>query len=770
MGGQGSRSTWAERYTDVILRWRWPVLIFGLMAFLAVGSGMQHLQTPGDYRIYFDEQNPYLEAFDRLQETFTKNDNVLYVIAPRDGEVFTPETLAAIDDLTQRAWKTPYSTRVDSITNFQHTYAEGDDLIVEDLVSPGMSAEDIANARAVALGDPQLVRRLISPSGHVTGVNVTVQLDSPSPEQILETVAFTRELAETIRTEHPGVDIYLTGVIMLNIAFVEAAMGDMITLTPLMYLVVLVIMGIFLRSVLGTFATLLVVLLSTLAAMGGAGWLRMTLTPQVAVVPTLVMTLAVADCVHILTTFFEDLRAGMERRAAILETLRINLPPVFLTSITTTIGFLSMNSSETPPLREMGNATAIGVMAAFVASVTILPALMAVLPLRIQVRETRSRRAMDHLGNSVVAHRRPLLALGGILLVGLALCIPLNELNDNFVRYFDERVPFRQHTDFATAHLTGMYQVEYEVGSGESGGLSDPEYLARLAEFTDWWREQPEVIHVNSLSDVMKRLNKNMHGDDPDRYHLPENRQLAAQYMLLYEMSLPYGLDLNNQIDIDKSATRVTVTLNEISTGELIEVAARGERWLEDNAPEAMHAYGVGSSILFSHITERNIQSMLRGTVFALILISLILVFALKSLRLGVISLVPNLVPAILGFGVWGLLVGKVGFGLSIVMAMTLGIVVDDTVHFLSKYHRARREHELAPPEAVLHTFGRVGWALLSTTIVLVAGFLVLSTSTFAQNSDMGQLTAIVLTFALIADFLFLPPLLLALEGSTKDP
>jgi hypothetical protein len=429
-----------------------------------------------------------------------------------------------------------------------------------------------------------------------------------------------------------------------------------------------------------------------------------------------------------------------------------------------------MNSSETPPLRDMGNATAIGVVAAFLLSITFLPALMAVLPLRIQARETRSGRAMDRLGAMVVARRRSLLLAGGVLLVVLALCVPCNELNDNFVHYFDRSVPFRQHTDFATANLTGMYQVEYEISSGESGGLANPEYLARLSEFTDWWREQPEVIHVDSLSDVMKRLNMNLHGDEPAWHRLPESREQAAQYLLLYEMSLPYGLDLNNRIDIDKSATRFIVTLDEISTRELIEVAARGERWLEDNAPEPMHAFGVGSSILFSHISERNIYSMLRGTVFALVLISFILVVALKDLRLGLLSLVSNLLPAILGFGAWGLLVAKVGFGLSIVMAMTLGIVVDDTVHFLSKYRRARVEHGLSPEAAVRQTFGRVGWALLSTTLVLVAGFLVLSTSSFAQNSDMGQLTAIVLIFALIADFFFLPPLLIALEGKSQSP
>ena len=766
MGGNGKELSWVEKYAHGVVRWRWGVVLLSLLVFGFVASGGRHLRMAGDYRVYFDESNPHLEAFDHLQEVYTKNDNILYVVAPKDGDVFTPETLAAIQDLTARAWKTPYSTRVDSVTNFQYTHAEEDDLIVEDLVADAtsMSPEDIAAAREVALSEPRLVHRLISPTGHVTGVNVTAQMDPDNPAQLQETVEFTRQLADEIRQEYPGVDVYLTGVIMLNMAFVEAAVGDMMSLTPLMYLVILILAGLFLRSFFATIATLLVIVLSTMAAMGGAGWIRVALTPPAAVAPTLVMTLAVADCIHILSALLEGLRAGLGRREAIAEALRLNMQPVFLTSITTCIGFLSMNSSEAPPLRDLGNITAMGVMGAFVASVTFLPALMAILPLRVRVRETRTGRAMDDLGSWVVKHRKPLLVVSSMVVFLLGSFLPSNELSDNFVKYFDERVPFRAHTDFTTDNLTGMYLVEYSVGAGESGGLSDPEYLAKLDEYTAWWREQPEVIHVNSLSDVLKRLNQSMHADDPAWYRLPENRELAAQYLLLYEMSLPYGLDLNNQINLDKSATRFTVTLDEITTAELVEVSARGERWLEENAPPEMAAYGVGSAILFAHITERNIRSMLFGTVTALILISLILVFALRDLKLGTLSLVPNLIPAIMGFGVWGLLVGKVGFGLSIVMAMTLGIVVDDTVHFLSKYHRARREGGLDAAGSVRKTFNQVGWALIATTLVLTAGFVVLSMSTFAQNSDMGRLTAAILVLALLADFFLLPPLLIALR------
>ncbi|WP_317623016.1 efflux RND transporter permease subunit [Thiohalobacter thiocyanaticus] len=182
--------------------------------------------------------------------------------------------------------------------------------------------------------------------------------------------------------------------------------------------------------------------------------------------------------------------------------------------------------------------------------------------------------------------------------------------------------------------------------------------------------------------------------------------------------------------------------------------------WLREHAP-AQLVEGASPALMFAHIGKRNIQSMLGGTTLALVLISMILVLALRSLRIGLISLIPNLVPAAMAFGLWGLLVGQVGLALSVVTGMTLGIVVDDTVHFLSKYLRARREQHLASEHAVRYAFHTVGTALWMTTLVLAAGFLVLAQSAFVINAGMGTLSAMTILLALLADFLLLPPLLI---------
>jgi len=755
-----------EAYAGWVIRWRWLILVSTLVVLVLLASGGRFLTFTNDYRVFFSKGNPYLEAFENLQDTYTKNDNVLIMLKPRSGDVFKPQALEAVVELTDKAWQTPYSNRVDSLSNFQHTYAEEDDLVVIDLVEnpQSLTPDDLNYIRRVALNEPLLINRLVSPDGLATGVNITVQL--PGIDQVTEVpkvVNYIRPLIEQMEQKYPGIEFYVTGVVMMNNAFPEASQNDMKKLVPLAFLAIIIGLIVFVGSVGGTVATFIVIMMSILMAMGSAGWLGIKLTPPSASAPTMILTLAVADCVHFLTSFVHGLRDGRTRNEAIIESLRINFHPIFLTSLTTVIGFLSLNFSDAPPFRDLGNITAIGVSIAFVLSVAFLPALMAVLPVRIKPHKEVFQLSMTQLADFVIRNNTKLLIVIGALSLLIAAMIPKNQLNDVFVEYFDESIEFRTHTDYVADNLTGMYFIDYAIPAGETGGVSNPGYLRHVEDFANWMRQQPEVLHVNTITDIFKRLNRNMHADDDAWYRLPEERDLAAQYLLLYEMSLPYGLDLNNQINLDKSGTRVSVTLKTISSNEVLALERRAQQWFAEHAPE-LAVKGASPTIMFANIGKRNIKSMLLGTSVALVLISLLLVFALRSLKLGIISLIPNLLPAGVAFGLWGLFVGEVGLALSVVTAMSLGIVVDDTVHFLSKYVRARREKGLGAADAVRYAFSTVGVALWVTTMVLVAGFLVLSQSAFELNAGMGLLTAIVIVIALFLDFFLLPPILIKTE------
>jgi predicted RND superfamily exporter protein len=627
-----------------------------------------------------------------------------------------------------------------------------------------LTSEKLAKIKQIAISEPLLVNKIISKTGHVSVVNITVQLPGVDP------MAETPEVATSVRaiqakflTEHPDVEVYLSGMIMMNTSFGEASINDGSTLIPLMFLVVIVTIGLLLRTITGTISTVLIIIISIVTTMGLAGWLGFYLTGPSSSAPTMIMTLAVADCIHILTSMFYEMRQGADKRTAIARSIKLNFQPIFLTSITTAIGFLSMNFSDSPPFRDLGNLVAIGVMLAFVFSVTIFPALLTVLPVRVKKQSEHKKDIMTKLADFVIAKRKALLPLTSVLIIASIMFIPNNELNDDFVKYFDETVPYRAATDYMQENLSGMMVVEISVKTGESSGINNPEYLNSVSDFSDWLRARTETDHVNTITDTLKRLNKNMHGDDPSWYKLPDSQEMSAQYLLLYEMSLPYGLDLNNQLDVDKSSSRIVATFKNMTSNELINIEEDMVEWFAKHAPQYEVDFA-SPSLMFAHIGQRNIISMLIGTTLALILISILLGVALKSWRFGLISLLPNLAPAAIAFGLWGLLSAQVGLGLSVVIGMTLGIVVDDTVHFLSKYLHARREKNATSKEAVHYAFDNVGRALWVTTFVLVAGFMVLAQSSFKMNADMGFLTALTIFIALVVDFLFLPPLLMLLD------
>ncbi len=757
-----------ESYTRWIIRWKYLVVLVTLALTFAAASGMQFLGFSNDYRMFFGDDNPQLLAFDKMQATFNKNDNVLFVITPKSGKVFSRETLAVIKDITHEAWQMPFSTRVDSITNHQHTSAEEDDLIVDDLVvDPGsLSDAELLKIQSIAINEPMLVHRLVSPDSKYAGVNVTVQLPGKALDEVPKTVEFARELKQKMLEKYPGVEIRLVGMAVMNNAFPEASKDDVINLYPLALGFIALTLLVLLRGLSGTVATFIMIIMSIMAAMGLAGWSGILLSPPVMSAPIMILTMAIADAVHLLVTMRHELAIGMNKNKAIIESMRINFRPIFVTSLTTVLGFLSLNFSDAPPFHDLGNIASIGVAAAFFFSVTFLPALVSILPATGK-KEVAGKQLMTRFGEFVITKRKPLLISNTVIIITLAAFVPMNELNDQFVNYFDESIDFRSDSDYTAEHLTGVYYIDYALGTGESGGISEPHYLAEVAKFAQYLRSQPEVIHVQTISDTFKRLNKNMHGDDPAWQRLPEERNMAAQYLLLYEMSLPYGLDLNNQIDVDKSATKIAVTLKTLTSNEVIAFDDATIKWLHDNTPD-IKPYSSGPTVMFAHLGKRNINSMLIGTTVAMVLISAVLIFFLGSLKYGFISLLPNLTPALAAFGLWGLTVGQVGIGLSIVTGMTLGIVVDDTVHFLSKYLRARREKGLSAEDAVRYAFNNVGLALVVTSLVLIAGFMILAQSHFYLNSSMGLLTSVVIALALIIDLTFLPPLLMKFAGNTK--
>ena len=752
------------KLTELVIQNKWKTILLTLLFTLACGYGAKNLAFSTNYRVFFSQSNPELKAFESFQSTYTKNDNVLFVVKKnKPGNVFNDSDLAAIKEITERAWQIPYVIRVDSITNFQHTSAVGDDLIVEDLVE-GQNKNDVyyKSRMEIALNEPLLLNQSISKDAEITAVNAVLQFAEKDLMEVPEAINYALGIEKDIEEKFTDLEVYVSGVAALNNAFAEAGMKDAGTITPIMFLIIFIMVGLIIRAWSPTIAVLILIILSTIVGMGIGGYAGIELTPISMAAPTVILTLAVADAIHIYITLKSLMQEGMEKREAIIESLKINFLPVTITSATTIVGFLALNFSDSPPYWHLGNITAIGIGAAWFFSVTLLPVIINILPYKAKLgsEEAKDKSIMLKLANFVIGNHKKVL-IGTSTVTLMIICfIPTINFDDQWVEYFDESVKFRTDSDFVLDNF-GVYPIEYSIPAKSEGGISEPEYLRNIEKFILYLRDIENVAHVYSISDIMKRLNKNMQGDEQSYYKIPEERDLSAQYLLLYELSLPYGLDLNDRINIDKSASRVTVTFGRLTTSELKDFLIKTDEWMGTNLPSYMQTKPTGASVMFTYITERNIDSMITGTMIAIFAIALMMVIALRSLKLGLLSLIPNGLPILTTFGAWAILVGDVGFSVATVASISLGIVVDDTVHFLSKYVRAREDRQLSVEDSIRYAFDNVGMAIVINTFILAVGFGVLTSSTFKLNVDMGLMTILAIIFAILLDFLLLPAILL---------
>lgn len=746
----------------------WFVLVPFFFCLVAI-AGLKFLDSTPDSRIFFSEDNPQLKALQEMEATFSKNDNAFIAISPDSGTVFTPDIFKLIVELTEASWQVPFSNRVNSLSNFQYTQASGDDIRVQDLIETGIEYDDsyVKRVERYVMGKAAMINSTVSADARVTAINITVQKPEEDPKAVFTIVEYVRSMVADFEQRYPGVNFYLTGGTTFDAAFVEVPAADNRVLGPLMLLLIVIILGLSLQSFWLVVSALLLIGLATGTMLGMTGWWGARMNAGTAGAPVIVLSLSVAYCVHVLATIRQQMQSGFTQTAAINESVRVNFAPVTITSITTAIGFLSLNFSDAPPFRQLGNMVALGVLATLVLSVTLLPGVLCFVRLRVQSGPGFMSGVMTSLADWVLRRRSVLLPLATVVVVVSSLGSFRIVLDDDFIKYFDDRYQLRRDTDFVEKNLTGMNALEYPFPARQEGGVLEPEYLQKVVAFENWLLQQPGVTSTSSIIEVLKDLNQSMNGGDIAFHVLPESRPLAAQLLLMYEMALPYGLDLTHQIDISRSSSRVVALVRDASSAELRKLNARAEQWLQQNVPDQA-VKGSGLSLIFAHISGRNINSMLFGSLFALAAISFILIFALRSVRVGLLSLVPNLVPAAMALGVWGYLVGVAGLSVAVVVAITLGIVVDDTVHFLSKYLRAKREMGLTPPEAVRFAFSTVGVALWITSITLMAGFAVLALSGFRVTAEMGLLSAVTIGLALLADFFFLPPLLLFFDKEDK--
>jgi len=741
-------------------------LILSLLVFIACVAGAHRLSINADTRAFFSPTNENRQKLDIFEKRFSSGTNLLIVLHAQDGDLFTQDRLSALIDLTDKAWQLPYSQRVESVSSFTHIASDTDGIEITEAIPPALiQSPDLVRDRVMS--DSLLVSRLISRDAKTAAINITVDYPMNSSLITGEILDAAKTMVAASSAKTVGFEAWYGGRVASSYAFSQASKNDLKTLIPLNFAIIFCLLCIALRSPASAALLFITAAMAAGSAMGLAGWAGLQINAATAHVPTVIIALGVAALLHLVISVRKNRRAGLNSSEAVKHAIETDRIPIIITLGTTCVGFMTLNAADAPPFRELGRLVGLGALFCLFYGLVFLPACLRLVNISGRASLSIFGNATNAVENFSVSRRKQLVWIIPMLTVVAIAGISKISINDTFPDYFSESFEFRRHADLIEQKFTGLEVIEFDVGSDQENMIFDADYVDKLTRFENWLVDQPKVEHVSSILEIYRRLNQHLNAGAPEMYTIPDDRQALAQYILLYEMSLPLGQELTTNISIDKARSRITVIMRNASTKDVRELRERGEDWLANETPTEITGAGTGLAVMYSYLSSLNVKSMLGGTAAALIIISAILVFAFRNLRLGIISLIPNLFPGAVAFGLWGYAVGEVGVAVSVVGAMTLGIIVDDTVHIIWRYREARRKGA-DPDVAARMMFDKVGEPMLISTLVLIAGFSVLAVSGFHITSSTGILVATTLGIALVQDWFFLVPLLIIIDNAVK--
>lgn len=750
-----------KSYVEFLQKFRWFIVIGVPLLVLALAYNLKNVEIDGSYRIWFGEDSKTLQDYDNFRKTFGNDDGVTFVFQDKEG-VFNKKALASIERITEALWQTKYIARVDSLTNYQYIYAnpdDPDDIIVEDFIQEIETAtpEYLANRKAIATSDPLVANAFVSADGTTTMISARlVPKVNDDSDKSVEIVGYLEKILEK-ETQKTGYKYWVNGGPVLNQAFVEIGTSDAMTFTPLVLIASFVLLLFLFRQISGALLPLGIVVLTFVTVLSVQVLLGYKLNNFTANLPVFVVAIGIADAVHVYMVWLLYRREGDETIEATRKSLEKNFLPIFLTSITTAIGFATLTISEVIPVLTLGIATASGAILAFIISVLWMPTVL--LLLKKPVAQQGVQEAVQQpvwirgYGKFIVTNNKKIIWITSIIFAGLAIGITQVKVDSNTIRYFDEEVEVRKTTEFTMNNLTGPMAYEIVVDSGQKDGIKDPKFMKTVEQFyKEFKAEFSDVRYLTSLVDTVRRFNKVVNGTDA----LPESRELIAQYLLLYSMSLPQGMEINDKMDIDERKLRVTGYMNIVDTSQDLEMIAYIENWWKNTEYSARVE---GQTYMFAHMQKDVTNTLIYSLSLALVLVSVLMMLIFRRLKLLWVFILPNVLPVALVVGLMGWVGITIDIGVAIAGAIILGVAVDDTIHFLVKYFDARKRG-LSMEETFDEVLRYAGQAILFTTIILSVAFSMFAFSDFSPNQNFGIVTSSALVIAFVVDLLLLPALL----------
>ncbi len=728
-------------------RWKYLVFIAAAAITFLGAAGMRHVIHDPDVLVYFSRAMPERQDLDTIETRFGRTNEIVFVLRDTERQpMLTGQRLEAIAWLHARAGRLPKAIAVRSPLSIASNGAKP-------LNTPESSVLRSAIAEA-----GYSARSVLSEDETVAAVAIVYPRSSQVDIDIDAVSSAARTLQQDFRQRFGDIEILATGRLMMDRAFLIDSQDEIYGYAALQVSVLALILLITFRSFYASTTLMILVLIVGPATIGSVGWAGISLNGISSAAATVLIGLTVATGVHIVLAWQRAMADGMDRIGAVTAALTVNAAPVTLSIVTTILSFLCLNFAASPPFGQLGNVVSFGLVIVLILSFTLLPALLLILPPNAGHESLKLGPLMGRLASFVIRRSRAMMTAFILCIAGSVAGIAQITFDDTFSHYFDERFEVRRATDLFEEKLSGTIFIDFSVPVVDVGGPFGRAHLERLDRFLSWLRTRPEFAEAVSLGTVALRLAGQVPGMLDER-GFPENvsgqEALRAAYNQMREDGL-IGL-----VDPAEQHARINIVLKGVSSAQTL-------AFTRDAKDQAAAIFGApviatGLPILSAQLSIDSTRTMFFSMLVALIGVSLLILLALRNVRLGVISLLPNILPAVAAMGVWGLFVGEVSFAATIVGALTFGIVVDDTVHLMMKYQAARREG-LAPQRAIEETIRSVGVAVVVTSLALALSFAVFAFSGFLINQHLGLLTGLTLIIAVIADLFFLPPLILQAE------
>ena len=748
-----------RRWASVVSKNSFSIIIFIFFLAIVLSFFLPKIKINHSVDVFFDKKSESYIEFEKWKEQFGSNQ--IIIVAFQDKDIFTQKNLELISALTEKFEALPYVEEVTSLTNVNDIVGEENNFIVKPLIEkiPAQPAQ-LKQLKKQALSNPLYLKNIISSDGKTTAILIELEREAGEKQkkEVMEEVI-------KIVKKNPEKKFYISGFTAIEYFYTLYMQNDLKRFLPFIFVIIILILVLTFRRWEGVVLPLLVIIVSFIFTMSFLYFCGFSINNVTTIIPPIILAIAVADSVHFVAEGMNMRRKDMFRKNKEFVFFLVShlFLPCFLTSLTTAVGFLSLTVSRIPPVKELGLVVGVGVFFAFFITFTLLPALTEKFGLlrreypereKYSFFQERFDRFLEKIGKFAVEYKRIVIIItAGIALLCLWGMLRI-KVETSVLEYFKKNTPIYQDTSFIEENLSGVHFLNISLKARKEDYFKEPEVLFQIERLQRFLKSLPQIDKVTSCIDYIKEINKSFHNEDPKFYKVPSSKKLIAQYLLLYGAQ-----DLEDFVDSQWRWTTIRVRVKEHSTAKLKRIISCIQKYLDSNLNIEAEKKIVGQTVLEVETNEAVTQGQIQSLAIAMFIIFGMMFFVFKSIPVGLISIVPNVLPILINFGIMGWLGIRLDSATSMISAIGVGIIVDDTIHFLHHFGVASGETK-DYSSAVFKTLLAKGRPIILTSLILFFGFGVVSLSNFVPTSYFGILSSLLMFNALWADLVVLPSLL----------